>query len=241
MRKIGYVVLCLAGMVLVCGLGVGGEETGKASRTGTLEHQIALDVEYPITGQGKVDRLIQNWLEKRLERTLRSFSGVRLDPDITESKVTLSVNYRETNPSDRAVSYIFDVYSYPFRAAHPMSKVHVLSVDLDRRERIDLESIFAHPKRALKIMAEKAPEAVRKELVERLDGQVDEEEVSSALFMEGFEPNADNYAALALEPNGVRVIFQLYQVAPYVYGKPEAFIPLSDFEEAGPRRELWGK
>lgn len=242
MRKLGAVVVCLVGMLVVNCMGFGGEEgEADAVRTGKLEHQVTLDVEYPITGQAKVDRLIQHWLEKKLEDTLESFAGVGLDPDVTESRVTLSVSYQESKPSERAASYIFDVFSYPFRAAHPMSHVYVLNIDLDRRERLDFDDIFAHPNRALKIMADKAPEAVRKDLAERLSGQVTEEELSTALFMEGFDPKTSNYKTLSLEPDGVRITFQLYQVAPYVYGKPEAFISLDELEAAGPRLGLWGK
>lgn len=243
MGKSGLMALvAVAALVFAATPGVGAEE-GKA-KVGKLEHRINMDVEYPVTGQAKVDRIIQDWLEKRLEKTVESFTGVVLDPDIDETSVTLSAGFREVKPSARAVSYIFDVYSYPWRAAHPMSYAHVLNIDLDKREQVKFEDVFAHPKRALKIMAEKAPEAVRKDLAERLpdrfkDGVPGFNELG--MFMEGFDAKSDNYAAFSLEPNGVRVIFQLYQVLPYVYGKPEAFFSLEELAEAGPNLGLWGK
>lgn len=225
--------------------GVTGGENGDAGkagpRVGKLEHRVVMDVEYPITGQAKVDRVIQEWLEAHLKSTMDSMSGVGLDPDHAESVNTISVGFHETNPSARAASFIFDTYTYPWRAAHPMSYVSVLNIDLDKRERLGLADIFTYPERALRLFAEKAPAAVKRDLAERFPDQFPDGVQSDIVFMEGFDAKEENYSAVSLEPNGVRILFQLYQVLPYVFGKPEAFIPLKELEEAGPKLGLWGR
>ncbi|MCD8140790.1 MAG: RsiV family protein [Planctomycetaceae bacterium] len=58
-------------------------------------------------------------------------------------------------------------------------------------------------------------------------------------FAEGFVPTQDNYAALALVPGGVRVVFQQYQVLPYAFGMPSVFFSLDELDPAGPDLALW--
>lgn len=230
----------LAALAVVV-LGAGAAAGGESARVGKLEHTVSLDVEYPVTGQAKVDRVVQEWLEKHLKEVMESMAGVALDPDYDESANTISVTFHETKPSERVTSYQFETYVYPWRAAHPMSYASVLNVDLDKREELRLDDVFAYPDRALKLFSEKAPLAVKRDLAEQHPDQFENGVPDDSLFMEGFEPDRDNYQALSLEPNGVRIIFQLYQVLPYVFGKPEAFIPLAELEEAGPRLGLWGR
>ena len=56
----------------------------------------------------------------------------------------------------------------------------------------------------------------------------------------GTSPDADNYASLALTPEGVRVHFPPYQVAPWSSGPQQVDVPLAELLDVGPRLELWG-
>ncbi len=61
----------------------------------------------------------------------------------------------------------------------------------------------------------------------------------AVLFEDGFGPTRENFRDFVLVPGGVRVIFQEYQILPYVFGLPEAFYSLEMLAPAEPRLEDW--
>ncbi|MFR5645408.1 MAG: RsiV family protein [Bilophila wadsworthia] len=54
-------------------------------------------------------------------------------------------------------------------------------------------------------------------------------------------PEAENFSSFALTPEGIRIFFQPYQVAPWAAGSQVVDIPLDALADAGPRLSLWGK
>lgn len=245
MSKVGTMAalgIALMAVLVAAGPGVAAAESAeKSPHTAVLEHSTTIDISYPVTGTSEVDDIIRTWLEKNSKDLLSSYVGVSLDPDIAESSDTLSITYRKSRPSERVVSYIFDTYASPWRAAHPMAYVSVLSIDLDAKKQLKLADIFAKPDRALELFKEKSPALVMKDLAERMPGHFDGGVPETYFFNEGFDATPENYQALVLEPDGVRIIFSLYQILPYVFGMTEAFIPLDQLDEAGPNPALWEK
>ena len=63
---------------------------------------------------------------------------------------------------------------------------------------------------------------VKEELTKKLvaDGLPEE-----AVWLSGAEPGSDNYTAWFAGADGLHILFQQYQVAPYAYGIPEVTIP----------------
>ena len=61
------------------------------------------------------------------------------------------------------------------------------------------------------------------------------------MLRSGTAPEAENFSSFALTPEGIRIFFQPYQVAPWAAGSQVVDIPLDALADAGPRLSLWGK
>lgn len=199
------------------------------------------DVKYPELGHAEIDAQIRGWIDDNVVDCLDEVKELGTVDGIDLSW-TMSVDYEVTAPSDRAVSVIFTTYTYTLGAAHPMRVKHVLSFDADSGAVLSLDDLFADPEKALAVFSENAPRLVLEEMrADYPDSFADGAEPAQAFFEEGFEPMRDNYAEIGLEPGGVRVYFQLYQVLPYVFGTPSALFTLDMLKEAGPKTGYWEK
>lgn len=230
-----------AAAVLVAVAAAGHGARAADAATAKLNHNLNLAVEYPQTGNKDIDRSIQDWLEEHIEETMAGFNGVAVRPEYEGGSVDVAIGYDVSQPSERAVSFIFETMASPSGAAHPTTRVDVMNFDLESGHWLALEDLFGYPDKALEIMAANAKAAVNEELAKIRPDQYPHglDEKSDSWFSKGFEPTAENYAALVLAPGGVKVIFQQYQVLPYAMGMPEAFFPLKELEPAKPHYQLW--
>ena len=231
MRKI--IGTCVLLFMIV--FGASAAPSGEGER-GKLKYTVAVAAEYPIVGVESIDGRLRDWLGEHIGDMVDSFDGIVVDPMLVDGSVEIGVDFTVSRPSGRAMSVVFETYSFPSGAAHPMTRVDVVSFDMESGRMLGLDDIFADAGRAVRIMSAGAKAAVEREMVKKAPEFGKEDEV---WFDDGFKARRRNYSALVLEPGGVRVIFQKYQVLPYVFGMPEAFFSLEELEEAGPRRELW--
>ena len=100
-------------------------------------------------------------------------------------------------------------------AAHPMNSIQVYNFNLTQGKEIRLSDLFKTDSGYLKVFSSYA----RTELANKI--KIDDEKT----FNEGTDPTADNYDNWNLQPDGVLITFNEYQVAPYSYGQPEVVIP----------------
>ena len=199
-----------------------------------------VDADYPVAGIPEIDTELREWLGENIRRNVTDYAGVVIEPDFPEDNWWMGVGYEVSRPSDRAVSYIFTTILSPEKAAHPMTLVDVLSFDAASGKRLAFGDVFARPEAALEIMSRHAQKLAKEKLIKEHPDTA-EYLTDDMWYKEGFEPKQENYAALVLEPGGVRVVFQRYQVLAYVFGNPEAFFPLELFDVAGPNLTYWEK
>lgn len=205
----------------------------------SLKSGVEVEVTYPSLGHDVADARIRDWLEAILADAMRDMTGVVVSPDIADFTSHIQVGYDTVQASDRVATVIFNTYTYPARAAHGLTRVDTLNFDQDSGELLSFEDCFDKPEKALEIMASHARRLVGESFAERdlADGLADDD---GSWFLDGFTPTRDNYAAFVVEPGGMRIVFQQYQVLPYVFGLPEAFFLLDMLAPAGPRLEYWG-
>lgn len=206
-----------------------------------LSHRVALDVRYPVVGDSAVDGEIREWLEEHIEDVLEAHRGLVVTPDVSASGLEAGVDYTETRPSARVRCFAFTSFTYSKGAAHPSTRVDILNFDMESKRPLELEDLFDDVPAALRIMSEHAKAKVNEGLAssDRFSGGLADDDTS--WFNEGFAPEKRNYSAFAPEPGGLRVVFQQYQVLPYVFGLPEALFPLDLLAPAAPRLELWAQ
>ena len=210
------------------------------------EHSIAfswnIEATYPQTGEEKADQAIRAWVKRIMTSAFGDISEhIAIDPDSPEENSwDMSVGYAMSQPSDKIVSLLCIVYTYPGRAAHPSGHMETLNIIKQDGTPLALSDLFEKPDQALVIFAEHS-----KELVTDWFGKNNPDAAKSlttdAWFDAGFEAVPENYSVLQLEPEGIRIHFQQYQILPYAFGMSEAFFPLDMLAPAGPKAGIWGE
>ncbi len=235
MTTIGKIAVAAMAFALALAASVAAEAQTAPNGENHLRYVLNMDVDYPALGDRKIDAMLRQWLTDILNGTLRGMAGVSLGPDVVESVNEIQAGCGIVRPSKRIAGAVFRTYAYPSGAAHGTTRVDSAHFDMLTRERLGLEDFFENPDQAVAIMAERAGEAIVDSLKEERP-DVD----ASSLFADGFAPARENFRTFVIEPDGVRVIFQEYQVLPYVFGRPEAWYSLETLAPAGPRLEYWG-
>ena len=96
----------------------------------------------------------------------------------------------------------------------------------------NLYDVFENLDTALDVMSRYCTKALTKSLGDMYNDD---------MLRSGTAPEAENFSSFALTPEGIRIFFQPYQVAPWAAGSQVVDIPLDALADAGPRLSLWGK
>ena len=93
-----------------------------------------------------------------------------------------------------------------------------------------MADLFKDPEKALQLMSSWS----QKELARSLGEDTDED-----MIRDGVAPDLRNFANLTLTPQGLRIEFQPYQVAPWAAGPQRVDMPLAELAAAGPEARIW--
>ncbi len=190
----------------------------------------SIEISYPAFGVDAVDEDIRLWVESiaaTFERELTS--GFRDSEEVEKYELTCS--YRISRPSADAASILFEIWTYT-GGAHGNLDLITLNYSFITGQRLTLVDIFEDVDKALALMSATS----REELMRRLGGGVGEQ-----MILDGTQPDADNFSSLSLEPDGVRIHFQPYQVAPWAAGAQSVSMTLEQLAPARPFKRLWHK
>ena len=211
----------------------GGKTVGEEKIKSTC--RITIEVEYPKLNNPKIDEAIANWVNDRVQETAATASD-HIDTNEPEYEISGGMDYEVIQNSPKVVSVKFFSHLYPYRAAHPTGTALVLNLSAETGEVLTIDTIFKDPDTALEIMAEYALQGVvenlKKEFADDTGMNIDEM-TGSDWFLNGSAPTRDNYDCIGLEPEGVRVYFQQYQILPYFLGVQDALIPFEKLAAAG--------
>lgn len=243
MKKFSSAFITILAVALLAALlfsvSAGAEETSAPGDRLTVRNSWEIDAAYPAMPNEATGETVRQWLEKLLDDLMEEQKGALVSQSFPEYSWTATIDYEMIKPSDNAISIVFTSVGYSKGAAHPMTTMAALNLDAATGAILTPGDLFADPDAALDIFAARA-QGYALEYLKKYAGDPDDYTLDGDFwFVEGFERDWDNYACLALEPGGVRVIFQRYQVAPYALGNPEAFFPLSVLEPAGPSEKVW--
>ena len=209
----------------------------------TMRHRWQVDASYPKFGDQAVDSAIAEWLNQSIADIMESVKD-GADVAFTEDEASFSIfiDYQTYSLSDQVLSILFNITTYPSGAAHPMNAIGTLNFFAGGSSPLRLDDLFSDPGRALEIMSDNAKPLISEYIATEGIG-LSEEEIAEIIdndwFSEGSAPTRDNFAALSLAHDGVRVHFQQYQVLPYVFGSPEFVVPLGKLAPAGPNPKVW--
>ncbi len=211
-------------------------------RSKSSKYKLTVTAQYPQFDDAVVDKSLEEWLSSTLGGIVKDNSTEDFLLDLEDDAYEIGATYQAFHPSDKAMSVHFEIFTSASHAAHPLTQSLAISYLKGSAAPLGLDDLFADPQQALAIMAGQAKQKIMN-YVETLAGEPLPEETRSMFdedwFAEGSAPTRENYACLIPVPEGIMVKFQQYQVLPYVYGRPEYVVPLTDLAPAGPNAEVW--
>ena len=191
--------------------------------------RVKIHVRYPQFGIDNVDRDIRQWALGVAGEFRSEYGGEPLGD--THVPYLLDITYEVVAPPNGMLSVIWQEASYT-AGAHGQLNLLSLNYAPGTGRPVALLDVFASPSMALQLMSAHAEKILSRRLG---DMKVDE------MLREGLLPEADNFATFAVTPDGLRVYFPPYQVAPWAAGPQAVDIPLSVLKPAGPVMHYWGK
>lgn len=130
---------------------------------------------------------------------------------------TWEVTWNARFASEALVSLEFDVYVYYTGAAHPNSHTFTLNWAMADRRALELGDLFRDGTAWVDVVSERA--------IERIGESMGEWAVGNEWVRNGAGPDPANFASWTIDPAGLRIVFDPYQVAPYAAGPQTVTIP----------------
>jgi len=140
------------------------------------------------------------------------------------------LRYELLSPPGNIISLQIKIEGMSDGAAHPYHVTLAFNYDLEKGQEITFNQLFLHGVNALQTVAAYC----KTELAKR--------EIGFEGFAAGAEPTVENYAIWNLSAKGLVIVFNEYQVAPYVAGPQSVTIPFETMDKiidpAGPLASL---
>jgi hypothetical protein len=166
--------------------------------------------------KGFVNREVDEFLKNMREMN----EGTEGVPEEFESDFTLRYKPELLSPS--MIALRFEMSSYVRGAAHPMSNTKILLYDLSLHELLDTSDLFTPGLDYLGYLSQISRSKLRALLPDTSQQEFDLEVIP------GTEAKSENFHVVVPSPDGLHIIFNPYQVAPYARGTVEITIPLTE-------------
>ena len=175
-----------------------------------------INIYYPFTK----DDTLNNHIKTRLELYIKDikFQASKYESEVQKGKYKLDVSFNVTSGNDGYISYIFTV-TQDIKFMHPNEYIFVINYDKNNSKIITAEDIEKmYPNLYYNLSEYTYKELLKNEEIKNM-GALD-------LLEEGTKANKYNFMDIAFKDNNMLVMFEKYQVAPYVLGTFEVQVPL---------------
>jgi len=176
-----------------------------------------IDIYYPYT----LDESLNSYINTKLELYKKDikFQASNYKNEITQGKYKLNISFDVTKSSDnKYISFVF-IVTQDVKYLHPKETIFVINYDKENKRIVmpeDIENMYPN-------LYYNLSEYTYKELLKN-------EEIKNMgtlnMLEEGTRANKYNFMDLAFKENNILVIFEKYQVAPYVLGRFEVEVPI---------------
>lgn len=197
------------------------------------ESSPSVNINYPFLNNPKVDSVIRDFVEKTGRAYIKDLNETYSDEEEKPANYDqweMLGFFTADRPNPDIISITFSISSYT-GGAHGDLFVNVMNYDLKTGKEITLADMFADPQKAIELFSQGSPAKLRAALGE---GDIEEEMLS-----DGTAPTDTNFAQFALNPNGLAVEFQPYQVGPWSIGQQHVDFTLDELMPAGPNPAIW--
>lgn len=171
---------------------------------------------YPKTASDSITKYFQSFVQDQIDQFKTDVQWVEDQPDSAQADaLSLDITYTMEQAS-LVQTYIVTVASYT-GGAHGMQVRKTFSFNKEG-QLLTISNLFKNGFDGLPVFAK----VVQKALLKR-------EGVQADWLSDGAAPKEENYNSFVVRDDGVLVLFDPYQVAPYVFGPIDVFIPAVDF------------
>lgn len=176
-----------------------------------------IEIYYPYTTDNDLNSYINTKLE--LYKKDIKFQASNYKNEIMEGKYKLNISFDVTKSSDgKYISFIFAV-TQDVKYLHPKETIFVINYDKENKKIVMPEDIEAmYPNLYYNLSEYTYKELLKNEEIKNMG--------ALQMLEEGTRANKYNFMDLAFNGNSILVIFEKYQVAPYVLGRFEIEVPI---------------
>ena len=191
------------------------QEVDKVSINQNTDHY-SIDAVYPKTVSDSISLYFKSYTEDQITEFKNDTSWVDDVESASSQSLTLDISYQFV-PGANAQNYIFTTNSYT-GGAHGMQTRRTFAFNKGG-QLLTISNLFSNGIDGLNAFSK----LVQKELLKR-------EGADEAWIADGAGPKEENYSTFVINDDGVTVLFDPYQVAPYSDGAIDITIPLTAFK-----------
>ncbi|MES2953426.1 MAG: DUF3298 and DUF4163 domain-containing protein [Patescibacteria group bacterium] len=185
------------------------------------DKRFAINIEYPVISglatpalDEKINREIQGDINQ-LALSFRQDAEAPRPPALVGLESELETSYQVRYKDEHLLSIEFMHSAYSAGAAHPFSFTTTLLYDLGTAEVIPLKAIFRPTSAYLGVLSQ----FTKGDLLRQLG-----EEFRETILM-GTAPKEEHFKSYLISAEGLTILFDPYQVAPYAAGAQKVTIP----------------
>lgn len=171
-----------------------------------------IKINYPLTGYKKLNEEIKKIVNKYMKNFKNDLPSKDIPVDMT---YTLIIDFKDFYYNNY-VSFIFYI-EYFTGGAHPNHDIVTINYDKTTDSFIKIENLLEKNKDILDIFSKIS----RKKLINNPKTTV------TSMMYEGTKPTKDNFKNFVFTKDGILLLFNYYQVAPYSQGEFQIIVPYS--------------
>ena len=171
-----------------------------------------IKINYPLTGYKKLNEEIT----KIVNNYMKDFKNKLPNKDIqVDMKYTLIIDFKDFYYNDY-VSFVFYI-EYFTGGAHPNHEIVTINYDKRTNSFIKIENLLEKNKDILDIFSK----------ISRINLINNPKITVTSMMYEGTKPIKDNFKNFVFTKDGILLLFNYYQVAPYSQGEFQIIVPYS--------------
>jgi uncharacterized protein YecT (DUF1311 family) len=203
-------------LLLSCAFPAGAVGLPVAHKTIVIKNSdINVSIQYPQTGNKAVDTALKAYVEHAVD----AFKYSAEDKQPNERAYTLETTYTVARNDDQIFAVVFTEF-YDLNGAHPNTNYATFNFLLPDGAQIFLPEILDGSRGIARVS-----DLATAKLLHNIG--TGPNAVDRDTILGGAGPSADNFKNFVWLPDRLHLYFPPYQVAPYVYGPQDVFIPLA--------------
>lgn len=185
-----------------------------------------VNITYPQVGNPVADAELSIWAREQAAMFTQS---VQMIPMLPPVPYELSISYKTLKASAQVISVVFFI-STSMGGTNPEPGQATFIYNMHDGRRLSYNDLFMQYEEIVWALSG----ICRTSLTEQLG-----DKAIKTMLEAGTAPDMANFDLFALVPNGIRVFFPPYQVAPYSEGYLNVTIPLTELTQFKPHKAFW--